>query len=63
MKTTTYTACPCGNPDHWSADNPFGPELVRHRLAIDDHDVDGDGSDTPSPLNRSENTPLPRYGF
>lgn len=42
MTTTTYTACPCGNPDHWSADNPFGPELVRHRLAIDDHDVDGE---------------------
>jgi hypothetical protein len=39
--TTTYIPCPCGNPEHWGADNPFGPELVRHRLAIDDHDVEG----------------------
>lgn len=32
----SYTTCPCNNPAHWSPDNPFGPELVRHLIALDD---------------------------
>jgi hypothetical protein len=63
MKTTTYPACPCGNPEHWGADNPFGPELVRHRLAIDDHDVEG--ANLPSfatPGILTETSSVPRFG-